>query len=267
MLTRRVCQAAILAAGLVAPAGDLLATGFPDFSTVDVGGIVVVTPKYEGSKEYEVFGAPLIFPAGFGDNSRVKVKGLDHVQFRLFDIQGFEFGPLAGYRTGRDEEDGDRLRGLGDIDGGLVIGGYAAYRFGAFTAQASYHHEVTGDDETGGLVKLGLEAVAQVAPNVKLTGGIGTTFADSDYMQSFFRVTAAQSARSQAGLAQYDTDAGIKDVNFSLTTDVAFAQRWNLKLIGRYSRLVGDAADSPVIETEDQFFGGAALTYRFDWSR
>ncbi|MEM7750315.1 MAG: MipA/OmpV family protein, partial [Pseudomonadota bacterium] len=40
-------------------------------------------------------------------------------------------------------------------------------------------------------------------------------------------------------------------------------ERWSLKLNGRYSRLVGDAADSPVIETEDQFSGSANITYKF----
>jgi outer membrane scaffolding protein for murein synthesis (MipA/OmpV family) len=30
---------------------------------------------------------------------------------------------------------------------------------------------------------------------------------------------------------------------------------------GSYSRLIGDAGDSPVIETEDQFTGTLVLTY------
>lgn len=34
-------------------------------------------------------------------------------------------------------------------------------------------------------------------------------------------------------------------------------------LMGRYARLIGDAADSPVIETENQLYGGVGLSYKF----
>jgi outer membrane protein len=77
-------------------------------------------------------------------------------------------------------------------------------------------------------------------------------------------VTAAQSAASVAGLAAYDADAGIKDVYFGLTTNVPLSDVWTLKLSGRYSRLVGDASDSPIVEDENQFFGGLGLSYRFN---
>lgn len=232
---------------------------------VQVGGGVAVVPKYEGAKDYRVVGAPIVAPTGLGQSdSRVQFRGLDHLQVRVFDYYGFEFGPLAGYRIDRDEDDGARLRGLGDIDGGLVVGGYAAYKVGIFTAAASYHHQVTGDD-TGGLLKFNVEARQRVTAAVKLTASAGVTLADDDYMSSFFGVSAAQSANS--GLARFDADAGIKDFNVGLVTDVTIDPRWSLKLFGKYARLVGDAADSPVVETPNQFSGGAALTYRFDFAR
>ncbi|QNH37959.1 MipA/OmpV family protein [Aminobacter sp. MDW-2] len=31
-----------------------------------------------------------------------------------------------------------------------------------------------------------------------------------------------------------------------------------------YSRIIGDAADSPIVTAEDQFSGGLGLTYTFD---
>ena len=76
-----------------------------------VGGMVMVAPKYEGSKDYRVLGVPFIAPAGLSDgNGRVQVKGADDVRFRLFQAQGFELGPLAGWRFGPDEDDARRLR-------------------------------------------------------------------------------------------------------------------------------------------------------------
>ncbi len=261
----RLAFAAVLAgvSAMTAGAVAALAEDWP----LQAGGVVVVVPKYEGSEHYKVLGFPFIAPAGLGDDGGgLSVKGPDHIQYRLYETQGFEFGPLAGYRFGRQQDDGKLLHGLGDVDGGIVVGAYAAYKFGPFKALASYHHQVTGDD-TGGVLKMGVEAETRLSPGFKLTAGVGTTYADGSYMQSFFGVTAAQMVHSTAGLSVYSPDAGIKDVNLSLVADIALAPRWDLKLIGNYARLVGDAADSPVIETENQFFGGAVLSYKFNWTR
>jgi len=98
-----------------------------------------------------------------------------------------------------------------------------------------------------------------------MTGRVGASWADDDYMDAFFSVTPAQSLASLH--APYDASAGIKDVHVGLAADVPLGQDWSLKLLGQYTRLVGDAADSPVIETEDQFYGGVGLTYRFTFDR
>jgi MipA family protein len=232
-----------------------------------VGGFAFVTPKFEGAKSYDVLGFPFIAPAGFGQGgSAIDIRGADDVRFRLIQNNGFEAGPLAGWRFGRDQDDAARLQGLGDIDGGLVVGGYAGYRAGAWFFSASYHQQVTGED-TGGLVRLAIDHTWRLGPAATLVTSIGTAYASSDYMQTYFGVTAAQSAASLAGLPQYDPSAGFKDVSVGATATIALDPRWTLYLTGRYSRLIGDAADSPVIETENAFFGGAGLSYKFDLIR
>jgi outer membrane scaffolding protein for murein synthesis (MipA/OmpV family) len=226
-----------------------------------VGGIAVITPRFEGSKQYRVIGFPYVMPAGMDDGkSRLSVRSPDDVRFRLFELQGFEFGPLAGWRFGRDQNDADHLAGLGDIDGGLVVGAYAGYHIGVFMPFISYHHQVTGSD-TGGVLRFGVEATARVLPWVTLTAIAGSSYADGAYMESFFGVTAAQSAAST--LATFDAGSGIKDVYINLSGDFRLDDRWTLKLGGRYARLVGDAADSPIVESRDQFQAVIGLSYKF----
>jgi MipA family protein len=232
-----------------------------------VGGFVFTTPKFEGAKSYDVLGFPFIAPAGFGQGgSVVDIRGADDVRFRLIQSNGFEAGPLAGWRFGRDQDDAARLRGLGDIDGGLVVGAYAGYRTGPWFFSASYHQQVTGDDDTGGLVRLAIDHTLQLTPHAKLVTSLGTAYASSDYMQTFFGVSAAQSAASLAGLPQFNPSAGFKDVSIGATASIDLDPRWTLTLTGRYTRLIGDAADSPVIETENAFFGGVGLSYKFNLS-
>lgn len=236
--------------------------------SVGVGGVVGIKPKYEGSDEYEAFGFPIVFPkfggAGLGD--RVKVRGADDVRFKLFEAGGFEIGPLAGYAFGRDEDDGDRLRGLGDVDDGIVLGAYAGYSIGPVLFDISYHQIVTGNDD-GYQIRFGAEVERALAPRWKGTARVGTTFADDNYTDSYFGITAAQSRRSFAGLQSYDPGSGIKDIHVELGLRWDVTDRWQLRSGFRYGRLVGDAADSPIVESEDQFSALFGASYRFDFQR
>ena len=246
-----------------ASAGDVFGDGPIN---LQVGGIVMVMPKYEGAKDYEVIGVPFVAPAGFGDNGRVQFRGPEDLRFRLIEYYGFEAGPLAGWRFDRDENDSSHLDGLGDVDGGLVAGGYVAYRAGPFLPFVSYHHQVTGDD-TGAMLRFGAEAKAPIWDGFTLTATAGATWADDDYMDAYFTVTGLQSAATRGRLDLYDAEAGIKDVFIGLSGDLPLTADWTLKLSGRYVRLVGDAADSPIVEQENQFYGGLGLTYRFSFDR
>lgn len=226
------------------------------------GGAVVFSPRFEGSKRYKAMGFPFIAPAGFGDDGLVSVRGAEDVRLRLVRGQGFEMGVLGGWRMGRDSSDSAKLAGFADIDGGLVLGAFAGYRMGATFLSASYHHQVTGDD-TGGVVKLLAEHTVRINRGTKLVASVGTNIATEDYMRANFGVTAAQ-----AGLLPvYTPGAGFKDVFVGATASIDLDPRWTLFVMGRYSRLVGDAADSPIIDTANQFYAGAGLSYKFTFGR
>ena len=94
--------------------------------------------------------------------------------------------------------------------------------------------------------------------------GAHVTWADDDYMDTYFDVSNSDAARS--GLSRYDADAGFKDVTGTLFVHFTPGQKWGLAAFGKYSRLLGDAEDSPVVSDEgdeNQWAGGVAVTYRF----
>jgi outer membrane protein len=223
-----------------------------DGSAWKVGGFIGVKPTYEGSDEYEAFGLPYIFPVlsgGSGFFSRIDARGLDDVRFRLYEQDGFIAGPLAGYDLGRDEDDGDLLVGLGDIDGGFVGGGFAGYQLGAILFDVSYHHYFS--DADGYQIRFGAETVRYVSDRTKVTARIGATYADDGYMDTYF------------GTAAFVADSGFKDVHAQLGVETDLDDRWSLRASARYSHLLGDAADSPVVASEDQFYGLLGLSYKF----
>ncbi len=255
--------------GVSMAAQNAEAGGFKDYSdpggdwsveAIKVGGIVGFKPKYEGSDEYEAFGFPYIFPVfggGPGFFSRIDARGLDDVRFRLIERDGFVAGPLAGYDLGRDEDDGDLLAGLGDIDGGFIGGGFAGYYLGPVLFDVSYHHYF--GDADGFQIRFGAESERAVSERVTLKARIGATYADDGYMDAYFGVSAGL-------LAPYDAGAGFKDVHAQIGIEADLDERWSMRGSLRYSRLIGDAADSPIVASEDQFMGLLGLSYKFHTS-
>lgn len=238
---------------------------------VKVGAMGFVAPKYEGSKEYRVLGAPVAYPifsdaATGGLAGRVAPgNGIDDLRFRLLDRHGFEAGVLGGYAFGRDQDDGPLLDGLGDVDGGVILGAYAGFRAGIALFDISYHRIVSGD--TSGYFRVGATVEKRVTPNLNLRARGGVTYADDDYMQDYFGVSGLQSTRSVAGLPIYDADSGFKDAFVDLGATYDIDSHWSVLAGVGYKRLIGDAADSPVIETEDQFSARFGFTYRFSLER
>jgi len=232
---------------------------------VKVGALLIVQPKFEGSDHYEAFGIPFIFPTfsggdGPGFFSKIDARGLDDVRYKLIERNGFVAGPLVGYNLGRDESDDRHLRGLGDVDGGVVAGGFVGYQLGPVLLDASLHN--TFGDDGGYLIRFGAEVERPLRERAKLTARIGATYADGDYMQNYFGVSATQSANS--GLAQFDAESGFKDVFAEVGVKAELDAHWEARASVRYSRLIGDAADSPIVESEDQFTTLFGLAYKFD---
>ena len=245
--------------------------------SLTLGGAAIVKPKYEGSDEFETIPIPIIIPK-FSDTieddgsaitqvrKRVNFRGLDDIRIRILGGERLQAGAVTGYITKRDQNDGPLLRGLGDIDGGLVAGAYTGFTLGAFQFDAAILEKVTGDD-AGPEYRFGVETTRHVTERAEIGLRVGTTFASDDYMQTYFGVTPAQSRNSKAGLPAYAPDAGIKDVFVAVGASIDLSDRWLLKAGARYGRLLGDAADSPVVETADQVSGTIGLGYRFDWRR
>jgi outer membrane protein len=83
-------------------------------------------------------------------------------------------------------------------------------------------------------------------------------------MDEFFTINAADSAAS--GLSTYDADDGFKDVGVNASLTYKFAGNWSTTGILRYTRLVGDAADSPVTDDvgdENQVFAALLINFSF----
>ena len=220
--------------------------------TIGVSG--GVSPDYEGSNDYE---------SGFGPNFIVTWR--DTIFYRgnslgvnIIRQKNLKAGLIAARAAKRKEDDNDKLEGLGDIDGGIEVGGFVSYRNKPWRFKAEARQEVDSGHE-GAFLELSVGTNLPLAKPLVFVE-LGTTLASDDYMESFFSVDSQQSANS--GLKKYNADAGVKDVNLSISAGYPLTDRWRIAVMMEYKRLLGDAADSPIVDDKNQFVAGLGLTYR-----
>ena len=278
--------------------------------SVLVGGGVGFAPSYEGSDEYRVFGFPIVsYSSGVDGPRRFEFRSVDDIRFHALRFGGLSVGPLAGYTFGRDEDDGDALLGLGDVDGGVVVGGFASYDVevapgAVIGADVGISTQVTGDaydaepfdrvglalplrnriEENYGYgytVDFGVSGEFDLTPRLNLATRVGAEYASEEYMRTFFGVNPGQSASAALlgnAVPAFGTvvnptapaleqavaiDGQIKNVYANVSAAFDVTDRFEVRAGLGYSRLLGDAADSPVTVSDDQFTGSLGVGYRF----
>ncbi len=220
---------------------------------ISIGVAAGVAPDYEGSNDYG-FGFGPNISASWRDTIFYKGKSLGA---NLIRKENFKAGVILAKASGRNEDDNDKLEGLGDVDGGIEAGGFISYKNKPWRFKAEARQEVDSGHE-GALVEL---SVGTELPFTKplVFVELGTTWASDDYMESFFGIDTQQSANS--GLDRHNADAGFKDVNLSISVGYPITNRWRLGATMEYKRLLGDAADSPIVDDKNQFVAGIGFSY------
>lgn len=236
----------------------------PDWN-IRLGAGALYQPKYEGSNQYKAAPLPMLM-ISYRDLVflRGPMLGANAVTWNgPRPSDKLQIGPLVRYQNGRDQDDSSALNGMGDIDAAIELGGFITYSTGPWSAGLTLFRDVSGSHD-GTTAKLSAGNRLPLAPKWMLRSEIATTWADDAYTETFFGVTAAQSSRS--GLRQYQTEGGFKDAGLTLDLDYSLTDHWGITTRLGYKRLLGDAADSPLVKdrgSADQLNGGLFVTYKF----
>ena len=268
---RRTAAAAcvgLVAFGLPAVASaDGHASGNSELSgTVFLGA--GVSNEYEGSEDFEplpLFGGRLQYEGYYAQLIGTGVK------VNVLNSQRFNFGPILNYRFGRDDDvENTAVSRLDEVDDSFEAGLFARMNFRPNSTtrhragiEVDFRQDIS-DGHEGFLFTIGADYSTPIGERWDLGFDLSTTYASDDYMQSFFGVNAAGSARS--GLRQFDAEGGFKDVSFAISPSYSFNESWGVFGRLQYSELLGDASDSPIVDDEgssSQFFAGLGVSYRF----
>lgn len=172
-----------------------------------------------------------------------------------------------GYSAGRTDSNrtdlpgSNHLKGMGKIPGSVM----SSFQFGmpvygdavaSLTVDVPLTHRERG---LSGHLDLAMPVYQRGAHTVTLTPAVH--FGSRKYTQTFFGVTEAQSAAS--GFRTHTAKAGVNSLSLTVGWDVALSKSWSVHSMVEYSRLVGDAGDSPIVQRKGAFSGFTSLNYTF----
>jgi outer membrane protein len=232
-----------------------------------LGAGVGVAPDYEGSEDYEIVPlwnlrvGNLYHPETF-----VQVLG-PRLRSNFLPSDHWRLGLAGQFIRERDDVENNQVDDLQKVDPSVMLGVIGGYDFFAdpqqdLVLEVEARQDVANDNGFLGTLR-GLYG-SRLSPSWHVSGQVSTTWASEDYMSSYFGIDAADAARS--GLDQFNADEGFKDVTFGGTLTYRVLERLSVSGLATYTRLLGDAEDSPVVDDAgdaNQLFGGVLVNYTF----
>ncbi len=224
---------------------------------VTLGGGAIGVPKFEGGKHYQ--GEPsLILDIRYGDIAFLSDG--EGAGVNLIRGKNYRAGVALGYDLGRDQHDDARLKGLGNIGAAPEGKLFAEYFLSPVVISATLHQAIGGHNgllgDIGAYIPLPFfdrQLIVFTGPTV--------TFADGEYMRSYFGISARQAAATS--FRQFTPHGGLKSTGWGATSIYLLDEHWLIDCELAAERLLADAADSPIIERRWQFALGLNLGYRF----
>jgi outer membrane protein len=228
-----------------------------------VGATGMVAPDFEGAKDLMFSVSPIISLGKAGPEARFTSRN-DGISFSLYDNGAVRAGLNGKIIFERDSD--DDLAGLDPVRFGAEIGGFAEiYPTDWLRVRGEVRQGIRS--HSGVVADVRVDAFQDITPSVRVSGGPRISFASADYFESYYGVNATESGNS--GLSEYYPDGGIKSIGFGGAYDWKVTEKFTTSVFSEYSRLLGSAADSSLVEergSPNQFTFGVSAAYRFDFT-
>ena len=235
-----------------------------------LGASLAIGPEYDGASRQRVKIRPL-WAAKFG---RIRIatsggsallgfgreSGGAGASAQLIEGDKWRIGVSLRIDSGRDSGDARTTQGLPDVKRTLRARLYANYSLTPdWNLGASLSQDMLG--RKGGLtggVDLGWRFYRTA--ETEWTTGLGVSAADAQNLRSYFGVPAGAAATT--GKPAYEPGAGLRDVHFGVGFKHALSKHWFLFGGAGTSRLLGPAADSPLVQKPASTSAGLGVAWR-----
>ena len=231
--------------------------------TVKVGAGGEYRPAFEGANRSMLSPIPIfsIRRAGKPDQFRGP---RDAGGIAFLEMAGFRAGPAFKYVAARNAADFAELRGLGDVNAAIEVGGFLEYfpvewlrgRVEVLQGFGGHH---------GVVANFSADLIVPVVPQWTLSGGPRFTAQTAAAIAPYFGVNLAQAMAS--GLPQFSARGGAHSVGAGAQLRYQINPQWEVHSYVEYQRLLGDAAASPLVQqrgSPNQVTVGLGASYSFN---
>jgi len=223
-----------------------------------VGGGIASRPAYLGSDRRRLRLAPLLDYRWKNGWFAGTTYGAG---YNFSKERTMQYGVRLTLDGGRDEDDAAALAGMGDIHRRPELGLFFNSRVVDNIYVRTAVRYGSGNDRHGLALDLGTGAFLRLGASWRASAGVSTTWLNGNAMRGYFGVDADQSARS--GYPAYTPSDGLRDVRLNGALFYIIDPRWSLMGTLAATRLVGDAADSPIVRDRTALTAFFGARYRF----
>lgn len=226
-----------------------------------VGAGIAYVPEYAGADKNRVVGLPYLertFDNG-AFLSTMRGAGFQTT------VQGVNLSAALTYGGGRKDHKttfsgSDALKGMGDIDGSVqaVLG--VGYKLGTVGLSLSTTQNLA-HRENGATYTLGASMPLYTSASDQVSLGAQAVYGDNKHAQTYFGVTAAQSAAS--GYRAYTAKAGFETAGATVNWNHVIDKTWSVHTSVGVTRLLSDAADSPLTQRKTTPMVMTGISYKF----
>ncbi|MEO6386785.1 MAG: MipA/OmpV family protein [Croceibacterium sp.] len=221
-------------------------------------------PSYPGADKHDL--APLFnVDRARGDDPfpfEAPDQGFD---LALVKSHGFSFGPVLNFENSRKPDDVGAA--VPKVKLSIEPGVFASVQLtDSFRLRGDVRKGVTG--HKGWIGDVGADYVVRNGDNWLFSIGPRVSWSSNRYQDAYFGVSPEASLTS--GLPTYNPGSGIMSYGATSSFLTQLSRDWGIMAYAKYDRLVGDAADSPLVQvygSRNQLSGGLALSYTFGGGR
>ncbi len=220
------------------------------------------------SVEFRFGLGPSLAPGYFGDEDldpgvspkfQLEQFRLGGVSFGGGDAQyGLGFDGSFRFIGAREADEFSELEGLDDIDPSLEIGGGLEFTGPNYELFAKLRYGVIGHESF--VAEFGSDLYYRPTDQLTFKAGPRVLVGDDDFAQTYFGVSAAESAASS--FDAFDAGGGMISAGAKAEATYAINDDWEVIGTLKYEKLQEDAADSPITQSDEQISGSIVLTRR-----
>lgn len=231
---------------------------------------IVNQPEYDGASRRETRLRPLwAFKLGrvrFSTSGAGGLLGFGQEESaggastQFIDTDKLRVGVSLRVDSGRSSSDASTTRGLPDVRRTLRARLYTSYSLNRdLTIGAALSQDLLGHH--GGMT-MGTDLGWRFyrSPTLEWTSGIGVSAGDAQNLRSYFGVP--ESAVVSSGKPAYEPGAGLRDVHLGVGFIRPLSRHWLVYGGAGASRLLGPAADSPLVEKRNGSSASVGIAWR-----